>query len=366
MTMRGLFTMVQSVSFIKCKKMKKFIHILLVFGVFFGSSFVLAQQEYQFANAINNPFLINPAAGGMTDVIQLEATARMQWLGYNGGPRTMLFAGNSQVNFKKSDDVLGEFNVEDKKLFEGPSVSTAKRKHVIGGKVWNDAIGPFSKIAVQGSYAYHLPFSKKLNMGLGIGLGYSNFRLDDSRVTLYQNDDDFYQQFQGNTAQQNLADAQGGIVLYSERLFIGISGTQLLKNKVKLNQITSGSIFSRHYFFIFKYKVLNKGDLALEPSVVTKITGNSPISVEFGTRAIYKNQSWAGLQFRTNSQLVFMIGSNLVKNLYMNYAFELSMGKLRTAGNGTHELQLGYYLGKNRNIDKELKNNIEKSDLNHQ
>jgi type IX secretion system PorP/SprF family membrane protein len=343
--------------------MKKLISIIFVFGAFFHSFLLRAQQEYQFANAINNPYLLNPAAGGMTDVIQLEATARVQWLGYNGGPKTMLFAGNSQIDFKKGENVLGEFNIDDKKLFEAPEVSTAKRKHVVGGKVWSDAIGPFSKVAIQGSYAYHMPFSKKLNMGLGIGLGYSNFRLDDSRVTLYQNDDAFYQQFQGNTAQQNLADAQGGIVLYGERLFVGISGSQLLKNKVKLNQIISGSVFSRHYFFVFKYKVLNKGDLAIEPSLVTKITGNSPISMEIGARAIYKKHSWAGLQFRTNSQLVFMIGSNLVKNLYLNYAFELSIGKLRTAGNGTHELQLGYYLGKNRNIDKELKKNAEKSDL---
>jgi hypothetical protein len=33
------------------------------------------------------------------------------------------------------------------------------------------------------------------------------------------------------------------------------------------------------------------------------------------------------------------------------------MGKLRTAGNSTHEIQLGYYLGRNRNINKELKEN---------
>ncbi len=346
--------------------MKKIISILFVLGVISYSFVVRAQQDYQFAHAINNPFLLNPAAGGMTDVIQLEATARMQWLGYNGGPRTMLFAGNSQFSFKKDQNVLGEFNVEDKKFFEGPAITTSKRKHVLGGKVWSDAIGPFSKVAIQGSYAYHMPFSKKLNMGLGLGLGYSNFRIDDSRVTLYDNDDAFYQQFQGNTAQQNLADAQGGIVLYNERLFLGISGTQLLKNKVKLNQIISGSEFTRHYFFVFKYKVINKGDVAVEPSFVTKITGNSPVSMEFGARAIYKKHSWAGLQFRTNSQLVFTLGSNLIKNLYLNYAFELSMGKLRTAGNGTHELQLGYYLGKNRNVDKELKKNAEKSDLKEQ
>ena len=328
---------------------------------FMLSAVVFGQQEYQFANTVNNPYLLNPAAGGLTDVMQIEASTRMQWLGYDGGPKTILLSGHSQIKFGKSGDkVLEEFNVRDEKLFKGPSVTTSKAKHVLGGKIWNDAIGPFSKMAIQASYAYHLPLTRKINIGVGLGIGYNNFRLNDSKVILHQNDDNAYAQFLGNSSQQSFADAQAGLVLYGEKFFFGLSTTQFLKNKVELDQISTASNFNRHYFMIAKYKIEGEGDISIEPNVVVKMVQNSPVSVDFGARALYKNSSWFGVQFRTSSSLVFQIGSNLIKNLYMSYAYEASMGKLRTAGNSTHEIQLGYYLGRNRNVDKELKENSEK------
>src|SRR5574343_95299 len=285
---------------------------------FMLSAVTFGQQEYQFANTVNNPYLLNPAAGGMTDVMQFEASTRMQWLGYDGGPKTILLSGHSQIKFGKSgENTLDEFNIRDEKLFQGPAVTTSKSKHVIGGKVWNDAIGPFSKTAIQGSYAYHLPLTKYINVGVGL-------------------------------------------VVYSEKFFFGLSTTQFLKNKVELNQISTASNFNRHYFMIAKYKIEGEGDISIEPNVIVKMVQNSPVSVDFGARALYKNSSWFGVQFRTSSSLVFQVGSNLIKNLYVSYAYEASMGKLRTAGNSTHEIQLGYYLGRNRNVDKELKENSEK------
>jgi type IX secretion system PorP/SprF family membrane protein len=318
------------------------------------------QQEYQFANTVNNPYLLNPAAGGMTDVMQFEATTRMQWLGYDGGPKTIMLTGHSQIGIGRSKNALSEFNIHDEKLFQGPKVTTAKSKHVIGGKVWNDAIGPFSKTAIQGSYAYHLPLTRSINMGLGIGLGYSNFRLNESKVHLMQTDDNTYAQFLGNASQQNLLDAQAGLVIYSEKFFVGLSTTQLLNNKVVLNDIITSSNFNRHFFLVAKYKIEGEGNISVEPTVVVKMAPNSPVSADLGARLLYKNSSWFGLQFRTNSSLVFQVGSNLIKNLYVSYAYEASFGKLRTASNSTHEIQLGYYLGRNRNIDKELKENSEK------
>lgn len=344
------------------KKMKTIsIYTFLLGSVLMIPAMATAQQEFQFSNTASNPFLLNPAAGGMTDVMHFEASTRTQWVGYGGGPTTIMAAGHSQIRMfgSGSDKVLGEFNVRDEKLFSGPSVSVSKRKHVVGGKVWNDAIGPFSKTSIQGSYAYHLPLSKKLNFGAGIGLGYSNFRLNESRVTLYQQDDNTYTQFLGSASQQSFGDAQAGFVIYGERLFFGVSGTQLLKNKVELNQITTASNHNRHAFIIAKYKLGLTDDADLEPSVILKSTLNSPASVDVGLRYIHKNRTWAGLQYRTGSTIVFMAGTNLVKNLYVNYCYDQAIGKIRAAGSGTHEIQIGYYLGRNRNVDKELKENSE-------
>ena len=315
-----------------------------------------AQQEYQFSNSAFNPFLLNPAAGGMTDVMHFELSSRVQWLGYDGGPQTFMATGNSQFSFKKKDSkVLGEFNTTGEKLFDGPKISVAKKKHVIGGKVWNDAIGPFAKTSVQASYAYHLPLTKKLNFGVGIGLGMSNLRVNSSKVTLYQTDDNTYAQFLGNSSQQNLGDAQAGFVIYGEKLYFGFSSSQLLKNDVVLSSIMTSSNFNRHFFSMLKYKFNLTKTLAIEPSLLMKSVANSPLSYDLGARVISKNRTWAALQYRSGNSLIFQVGSNLIKNMYLAYAYEYSSGKLRVANNGTHEIQLGWYLGKNRDLENELK-----------
>lgn len=333
---------------------------LIMGSILLISSMAGAQQEFQFSNTSSNPFLLNPAAGGLTDVMHFEATSRMQWVGYDDAPKTIMVSGHSQIKLFGSEKVLGEFNIKDEMLFRNPKVTVSKRKHIVGGKVWNDAIGPFSKTSIQGSYAYHLPLSKKLNMGAGLGFGFSNFRLNESRVILHQTDDDVYTQFLGSASQQNFGDAQLGLVVYGERLFVGLSGTQILKNTVELNQIITGSHFNRHAFLIAKYRIKLTDDSDLEPFTVIKSTLNSPISMDFGARYLYKTRSWAGIQYRTNSTIAMQIGTNLIKNIYFNYTYDHAIGKLSGSGSGTHEIQIGYYLGKNRNVDKELKENKEK------
>ncbi|TNF47202.1 MAG: type IX secretion system membrane protein PorP/SprF [Bacteroidetes bacterium] len=332
--------------------------ILSIMAVCLSTAFIYGQQEYQFSNSAFNPYLLNPAAGGLSDVMQFEVGSRMQWMGYTGGPMTIMASGNSQIKIGGGESkVLSEFNVKDEKFFEGPETTIGKSKHVIGGKIWNDAIGPFAKTSFQGSYAYHLPLTKTMNFGVGLGLGMSHFRVDESRVVLYQQDDATYNQFLGNASQQTMGDAQAGFVLYGEKLFFGISGTQLLRNDIQLNDILTQSNLTRHLFVIAKYELEINSDLHVEPLAILKSTGNSPMSVDAGARIISRNATWGGIQYRTGNMLVFQAGTNLIKNLYVNYSYDLSIGKIRAAGSNTHEIQIGYYLGRNRNIDKELKEN---------
>lgn len=347
----------QSVSFINIRIMRKILkYSALTMVVSITAINANGQQEYQFANTANNPFLLNPAAGGLSDVIHIEASTRMQWLGYEGGPKTIMLAGNSQFGLGKTKgESIDEFNIKDETMFGSPSVSVAKSKHVVGGKIWNDAIGPFSKTSVQGSYAYHLSLTRSINMGVGLGLGFSSFKINDSKVVLHQADDNGYAQFLGNTSSQGYGDAQVGLVLYSENWFFGASGTQLLKNKIEWNQIMTGSNMNRHAFLIAKYQHEVSKSFSIEPTVVAKFAEKSPVSMDLGARALFNKSTWFGIQYRTNNALVFQIGSNLIKNIYVSYAYEQSIGKIRTSGNMTHEIQIGYYLGKNRNIKKETK-----------
>ena len=321
---------------------------------------VNAQQEGHFINLANNPYLLNPAAGGMTSTTHLEATSRTQWLGYNGGPRSMVLAGNSPVKFGGgSQKVLQEWNVEDKAFFKSPDRTTGSLKHVLGGIAMTEVIGPFNRTSVHGSYSVHLPLVKSINIGAGISLGWSNFRINQERVVLYQEDDAQYAQFLGNTSSQNIANANAGIVFYNKELFIGISTSQILKNTAAFDGVETGSNYNRHYYLIAKYAFTVADKFQIEPNSVVKMAENSPISLDAGARFIYNKSVWVGVQYRTNNALTFQLGANLIKNLYLSYGYEHGIGAIQLAGNSTHEIQLGFYLGNNRNIRKELKNKEE-------
>jgi len=327
-------------------------YILFILSIT-ASQFNWAQQESQFINTINNPFLVNPAAGGLAGVMQFEAISRTQWTGYNGGPKTMLLTGSSQIN-TGSKNALSEFNVKDEALFASPTNTTGKIKHIVGGKIINDVIGPFAKTSVHGSYSFHMPFSKEMNFGGGLGLGWSNFRVNQDRVVLYDEDDALYSGFLSSAAAQNFFDVNAGVVFYNERFFGGISVSQALKNDVVFNQVLTESQYNRHYFLVAKYKLDVNEDFGIEPGVVGKFAENSPASFDIGMRVLYHDAVWVGLQYRTSNSFVLQIGANIIKNLYFSYGYEVSNGAIRTSQNGTHEVQLGIDIGNNRKIKKEI------------
>lgn len=315
-----------------------------------------AQQEGHYLNMASNPFMLNPAAGGMSNIAHLELSSRNQWSGYNGGPRSALLVGHAPVKIGGgSDKSLEEFNSENSMLFQSPKRSTGVTKHVVGGKAVYDAIGPFVKTSVYGSYAFHLPFTKTTNFGGGIGLGWSNLGVLQDRVILFQEDDAAYSQFLGNTSSQNIIDANAGIVFYGEKLFVGISTTQLLRNSVEFTDVVTESNFNRHYFLIAKYNFEINEQFGIEPTLVTKYVQNSPVSADFGARFTYNNASWLALQYRTSNAITFQLGTNIVQNIYASYGYEFGTGPLRAGTNGTHELQIGFYIGNNRNTAKEIK-----------
>ncbi len=340
-------------------KMKK----LSLLASLFIAVIALGQQTSQYGNASFNPFLINPAAGGMSNVMQYELTYRTQWVGYNGGPRTALFAGNSVLKLGSKNAGLSEFNYTDNKFFALPKRSaTGEVKHVLGGIAYNDAIGPFSKTSVQLTYAIHLPLTSTVNIGAGLGIGWSNLKLDESRVKLYDEVDYAYSQFLGSTSNYNGVDASGGIIIYNTDFAFGLSTKQLLNNKVMFDGNPTESNLARHYFFHGAYRLMSDETISIEPNVVGKFTPHSPSSIDAGVRFYYKNSSWLNLQYRTSNSFVVRIGTTLVKNLYLAYGYEMPTGKISGAASSSHEIQLGIFLGNNRNLNKEIDDSIKQSE----
>jgi len=319
------------------------------FIALFLSGAAFGQQDIQFSQTLSNPYLFNPAAGGMSNVTELNLGFRSQWLNVEGKPVTYYASGQSQIRFGKSGaSVLDEFNTEKKSMYATPQ-RTIGRKHILGGKVVSDLIGPFNKTSVMGSYAIHLPLTQKVNMGLGIGLGWSSFSINESKVSLIKQADQAYLSYLGQSNRQNFVDVNTGIVFYNDHFFLGLSGSQFLKNKARFQDSETHSSFERHYYVVGSYRFDLMTKYAIEPVVILKSTTSSPMSYDAGVRFHYQRMGWLSLSYRNNSAICAGFGVNLLKQFRVAYAFEFGLAGQRAFGAGAHEIQLGFLIGRNKN-----------------
>jgi type IX secretion system PorP/SprF family membrane protein len=334
------------------KRMKTI--IIVVSGLLF-TGMLSAQQDIQFSQALSNPYLFNPGASGMTNVAEFNIGTRAQWLSVEGKPMTYYASGQSQIRSRKSEKaVLDEFNTEHKSMYNSPQ-RTIGLKHVVGGKVVSDVIGPFARTGFMGSYAIHMPFTKTVNVGLGIGLGMNSFSINDSKVSLIDQNDGAYLSYVGSTNRQSMIDVQSGLVFYNNRFYFGISGSQLLKNKAQFKGIETESRFERHFYAVGSYRFDIREKFGIEPVVILKNTVASPLSYDVGARFHYYNMGWISLGYRGNAALSAGIGFNILRQFRLAYAFEMGVSGLRSYGNGSHEIQLGFVFGHKRNMEKEFK-----------
>lgn len=323
--------------------MKKYPFLSVILG--FASIFpVMAQQEFQFGNYTHNPYLFNPAAGGLTEFTQLDLGYRNQNISSEGNPVTMYLSGTTQIYSKKDKTTENRFNPDKIQMYTPPLNSVGKIKHIVGGRIINDAIGPFQKTGAMATYGIHLPLTHTINIGAGIGLGWNNISLNPNKITLLDANDQIVQDFGSRWGQNNL-DLQAGIVVYMDRWTFSASATQLLANKLHFNGQLFSSKLNTHWMVYSSYKAKVGSSFMIEPFAMLRVVKNAPASVDVGANFHYR-YLWLGAQYRTNQSFVASFGLNFLRNLYLSYAFEYSGKKTRVSTAGTHEVQLGIYIGR--------------------
>ncbi|WP_343634532.1 type IX secretion system membrane protein PorP/SprF [Fluviicola sp.] len=332
--------------------MKKFVvtAFVSVAGLVFG------QQDIQFTQTASSPFLINPAAGGLMNVAEVVVGNRLQYAGIDGRPMTTFAGIQSMVRFKKrkSKALLSELSSIGQTFYSTPQ-RTVAYKQVAGLTFINDVIGPFTRTNVKANIGVHIPLSQKLNAGIGLGIGWSNFGIDNSKVTLGNANDKAYANYIGIAASQNYLDAQAGLIVYNDRLLVSVSGSQLFNNKTRLSDVTTESHFQPHLFVLGSYRFDLGSKYGLEPIVQFKSVKNAPISYDVAMRLHYMRMGWVSLSYRRQSSIGVGFGINLLARFNVSYSFEFGNGVTEKFGNTSHEVRLGFIFGHRRNMDKEFK-----------
>lgn len=336
---------------------------LSLVGLFvFIAVICFAQQRPQYTQYILNNYILNPALSGIENYTDIKVSARDQWVGLDGAPKTVYLTIQGPLGKKDyrssatSFDVPGE-NPRGKAYWE--SYTAAPPHHGIGLTIVNDKTGSFNRFSAAATYAYHLGLSPTTNLAGGFSVGMTTISIDKSKNDFGGGDPSDPATGSAITGELNRIrpDIAAGLWLYSRDYFIGLSAQQIVPQKLSFADDAAVIIKGRlipHTFLTAGYRFLLSDDVNAVPSIMFKyIKGSSTndFQVETNLKLQYRDMFWVGGSYRYQDGYAAMLGINVANTFNIGYAYDFSQTELRTVSRGTHEIVLGFILG-NKYSDK--------------
>lgn len=281
-----------------------------------------AQQNPQFSQYLQNPFVLNPAMTGVEDYVDINAAYRNQWTGINGAPRTFTFSINSSLY----PSMAGYL----------PNEGTTHQG--LGAFIYSDEFGPFKQNGFYGSYAYHLKVSEDWFLSIGTFIGATQFNFDNSDVVLIDNPSDALTQ---NVSSVNF-DMRLGFYAYSKYLFLGIAANQILNNEITLSDTNTGSALVPNYNLLLGSRITINDKTQVVPFTLLKTVKNTPLNWDVGIKLVYDNKFWGGATYRNEEAIVSFLGLQIFENLMLSYSYDWVATKFSGQQSGSHEIIIGY------------------------
>lgn len=268
--------------------------------VLFGS---FAQQASGYTMFWNNYSVQNPAATGLFNKHFAAVNGRLQWLGFDGAPKTANAIYDLRIDSLRSS---------------------------IGVNYEIDQYGLFQSQNVRLNYAYSVPFTIKSNLSIGAALCFQNVEFPD-----YFCGTPPISKFNGNTIDLNL-----GLMLKSSKSLLGISTYQLLESKVKNSDIPLYQN-ARHLFITGAYTLKFSNNLDITPSFnfMSVISTFQTAVIEVNLKATYKKQFWLASSYRFNTSMAgIMTGVDIKQKYRISYAYIHDFSPFGDYSNGSHEV----------------------------
>jgi type IX secretion system PorP/SprF family membrane protein len=276
-----------------------------------------AQQDPQHSFYFFNPLLFNPAYAGSNGVLNITSVSRVQYVGWDGAPKTQFLSVQAPI---------------------------ARKKIGLGASISYDKIGARTALNAMANFAYHIQLNEdnlKLSLGLSGGFAQNDFGFSGLIVT-DQSDPNYL--LASNTLRPNFG---FGTYLYGKKFYAGLSVPKLLKQSID-NQI-GNSINQPHLYLMGGYVFPINSVIDLKPSMLVKYTENAPVTADLNVSAFFYKQIWLGVMYRMNESIGVNTSCQLPNGLMFGYAFDYPINGMRLSQFGNHELVISINLFNKKN-----------------
>lgn len=308
----------------------------ILFILFAISTSLSAQQLPIYSQYYFNQYLLNPAVAGADGFTSFNLTAREQWLGYSGAPRTYSFS--YQTRMLKRSYILKKTAVR-KKMFRPKSDG----KVGLGGYVFNDRNGLIERTGIQASYSYHTWLYGGTQLSFGLAGSAFHFRIDEEKIQFEDPNDPIL-----NSDLRKgvfIPDANFGVYVLNYRYNIGFSIEQLFESYAKIGNSGYENLqMMRHYYLMGSYTYPVSPEVDIQPNFLIRMSDQLKPQIDLGAKYLFKEDFWAGLSYRTTDVIIASMGARF-ENLYFGYSFDFSFNEIQNVTYGSHEIMLAMKFG---------------------
>lgn len=327
----------------------KFSHIfyIAIFTVFF-STVSRAQQFPIYSQYMMNGFLLNPAVAGHEGYTAINLTVREQWVGLKDAPSTYALSGQTRL-------LKNSFISRSRPIRRRRRTMSRSGKVGLGGYIFNDNNGAFSRTGFQFAYAYNLSL-RRSELSFGASINSFQYKLDKSKLILTNPDDALLLE---TDSRAFITDGNAGVYYTDRSTYAGFSVENIFGSYFKFNNRQgAGFKLQRQFLTMAGYRFEPIDFLYIEPSFLLKVSGNGVSQLDVNMKCYVKQDYWAGISYRTGSgsriaseslngrgsALIFMAGARVDK-YYFGYAFDLTFSSIQAHTLGSHEIMLAVKFG---------------------
>lgn len=287
---------------------------LLSIACITSMSTMFAQQDPALTHSMYSKMNFNPAATGAGDGICGSLIYRNQWDKVNGAPNTVVF--NAEANLDRFVKNLG-----------------------VGIGAIHDAIGFNRQNTAHLNLSYKIRFKNKDFIAIGVGAGILNMGMDPTWITPDNPNDPL---LPIGFSATNM-DLNAGIFYKNKKSYVGISSTHLAESILESGASALMTYNpARHYYFMAGHReeiIPGEYDIDLNAMVRTDL---NRFSIDLTARAFIKNRFYAGAGYRTSDAVLILLGMEVIPNLTVGYAYDITTNRLANISWGTHEIMLRY------------------------
>jgi len=330
----------------------KFVLSLNIFILVSFSSFGQAKPNY--TQYVLNNYVLNPALTGIENYVDIKSSFRNQWTGIEGAPVTSYFTIHGPIG--KEDDLTTATSfkmqgVNPRGEDYWKNYEAAPAHHGVGMSIVNDKAGYINRWTISGSYAYHIPITRKTTLAAGISLGVSSINLDRSKVYFGNLDpNDPAVGYANNELQKIKPEIGAGLWLYGAKYYIGASVLNIIPGKNSfVSNLKYGDYFTPNYFATAGYRFTLDDNFSLLPSLMYQYWQPQLSGLHINAKLQYQDLVWVGGSYRASNLIsgyAAFLGFNISNTINASYSFELATSsRLKNYTGNTHELLIGFVLG---------------------